>query len=752
MELLAPCSSKETFFAALNAGADAIYLGGKQFSARAYAENFTIEDIKECIDIAHAVNVEVHITVNTLLFEEEFEECFKMCEEYIALGVDALIIQDLGLISKIHRCYPNFPIHASTQLNVHNVSEALMLKKLGVTRIVMARESSLEDIKEIIKKTHLEIEVFAHGALCVSCSGQCLMSSFIGNRSGNRGRCAQPCRLEGKIVTSEGKIISDNYPLSMKDLCTIENLPLFEQIGITSLKIEGRMKNQEYIYHTVKAYRDVLDGKKFDGEVEAKLKTAFNREYTKGFILNETGNKTLNQKTSSHIGLEIGKVTKITKNSFFLVLKEDLSLHDGLRDLTLAKGFLLTHFKFKGFDVHYAKKGSYIEIISPIKGIKINDIIVKTKSKVLEDETKIGINTLRKIPLNGYFFARENNFMSFTLSENDLSYTAYSMLNLEKSKNAFSIKEDLLLRLSKTDKYPFILENVDFDIEPGLFYPIKELNELRRNAYEGFYNLKIESAHQKNIKVNEKEINLKDNETINEIATIENENQLKVVLEYPFTYIFVPENLYTKYHEQDSRIHLHLKRMGKDNIEEKLSLAPYLSSCSSFLSPYGNITNHEALLTLLRNNYLGVILSYELNLDNALKLKNKFSEIYQIKPNLFYPIYGHIDYMLLKSCPIATGSKKEIKCGLCHKNKYFYVDRKDVKYPLLTTSDCYIKVLSPLPLSLISKKKIIKQNFIPYFNFTLENSEQVKNVLEAYFNDDIELYDYFEGHFYKSPE
>ncbi len=752
MELLAPCSSKETFFAALNAGADAIYLGGKQFSARAYAENFTLEDIKECIDIAHAVNVKVHIAVNTLLFEDEFDECFKMCEEYISSGADALIIQDLGLINKIHSCYPNYPIHASTQLNVHNVSEAMMLKKLGVTRIVMAREATLLDIKEIIKKTHLEIEVFAHGALCVSCSGQCLMSSFIGNRSGNRGRCAQPCRLEGKIISSEGKVAASNYPLSMKDLCTIENLSLFQQMGIASLKIEGRMKNQEYIYHTVKAYRDVLDGKKFDAELDAKLKTSFNREYTKGFILNEIGSRTLNQKTSSHIGLEIGKVTKITKNSFFMVLKEDLSLHDGLRDLNLEKGFLLTHFKFKGFDVHFAKKGSYVEIISPIKGIKINDIIVKTKSKVLEEETKNSLNSIRRIPLNGYFYAKENDFMSFTLYENDLSYTAYSTIKLEKSKSAFVSREDIFSRLSKTDKYPFILANADFDIEPGLFYPIKELNELRRIAYEEFYKLKIESAHQKFANIQEKELNINQNNSINEVVTVENEEQLKVVLTYPFSYIFVPENLYTKYHDQDLRIHLHLKRMGKDNLEDKLSLTPYLSNCASFLSPYGNITNSKALAAVLKNDYLGVILSYELSLENALKLKNSFINKYKINPNLFYPIYGHIDYMLLKSCPIATGFKKDTKCGLCHKDNYFYVDRKEVKYPLITTQDCFIRVLSPLPLSLISKKKTIKQNFIPYFNFTIENSEQIKNVLEAYFNDEYEMYESFEGHFYKSPD
>lgn len=752
MELLAPCSSKETFYAALNAGADAIYLGGKNYSARAYAENFSYEDIKECIISAHAINVKIHIAVNTLLFADEIEDCINECVKYIELGVDALIIQDLGLIYRLHMMYPDFPIHASTQLNVHNLNEAKMLKELGVKRIVMARETNIKDIKEIIDKTHLEVEVFVHGALCVSGSGQCLMSSFIGNRSGNRGKCAQPCRLEGKIVSENGEAIKDQYPLSMKDLCALDYLDYLEKIGVSSIKIEGRMKNKEYIFHTVRTYRKALDKVLNDIDREKKvLKTVFNRGYTKGFIFDEKNNRTLNQKSSSHIGVVLGKVKKLGKHSFFIVLNEDLSLHDGLRDINIQDGFLLTHFKFKGNDVHFAKKGDYVEIISPIKNIKVDDIIVKTRSKELENVVEENLKKKRKLDINAFFTAKENQEMTLTLYENDVFYSFSSKIKLEKSKTVFTSSDDLKERLNKSDIYPYNLKTIDFDIEPGLFYPLKELNELRKNAFKGFYELKLEMNHQSyqlcSIKNNIKKLPLESKE----IVSVEKEEQLFEVLKYPFETIYLPYSLFVKYRDSDSRLKLMNKRMGKDFLETENSLSPYISKKGEILSPYANITNHFALACALNNNYKNVILSYELSFEDALKIKQNFKNIYEKDLNVYFPIYGHIDYMLIKSCPIATGYKKEPKCGLCRKNDYYYVDRLGVKYPLKTDEECFIRVLSPKPLSLIAKKNVINADFIPYFAFTIENKETTKSVLEAYFSDEAETYAYFEGHFYKSP-
>ncbi len=748
MELLAPCSSLKTFYAALNAKADAVYLGGKNYSARAYAENFTLEEIKQCIDMAHAVNVKVYIVVNTLLFDEEFDDCLSICEEYIKMGVDSFIIQDIGLLEKIHALYPKFPLHASTQLNVSTVEQAKALKAIGVKRVVLARELSIEKIKEIIDKTHLEVEVFVHGALCVSCSGQCLMSSFIGNRSGNKGKCAQPCRLEGKIVSQnfDSGLI---YPLSMKDLALINYLDKLKEIGVTSLKIEGRMKSVEYIYHTVKIYREKLDNILNKNALQV-LKTTFNRSYTKGFMFHEDKGNILNQKSSSHIGVEIGKVSKVNKNSFFIVLKDNLNLHDGIRDLNIKDGFLLTHFKLKGNDIHYAKKGDYVEIISPIKGIKVNDVIVKTKSKVLEDEANSHLKDLRKVGIGAYFYARENEEMVLNLYEGEISITVSSSIKLTKSNNIFITKDELTKRLNKSDVYPYYLNNITFDIDENLFYPLKDLNELRRNAYSLFHEQKILSFKNRYQKVNVKKVSLKEYAKTNELCSVYNEEQLKCVLNYPFSSIFVNEELYKKYKNLDSRIHLAKYRFGENLVSDEECLVQYYANKGLFVSSYANVTNYHSLYAFLKNNYKGVILSYEISFDDAKKLKNNFENEYKIKPLLYYPIYGHVEYMLLKACPIASSSNKKERCGLCHKEQYYYVDRKNIKYPLISDNRCMIKVLSNEKLSLLRKKEIIKKYFIPYFYFSLEKEDEIKKVLDYYFFDEYFEEEGMDGHFYKS--
>ena len=289
VELLSPAGSLESFKAAISAGADAVYLGGKMFSARAYASNFSNEEIKELIEYAHIRDVKVYVTVNTLIFEDEFDEAIKFIDHLYKSDVDGVLLQDLGLANYLHICYPELVLHASTQLNCHNLSEAKALMKLGFKRIVLAREVSLQEAKKI-KELGVEVEVFVHGALCVSYSGQCLMSSFIGNRSGNRGRCAQPCRNEMKVISKDKE--SDKFGISTKDMCSVEYINQLLDIGIDSLKIEGRMKKEEYVYQVVSSYRKSIDGyysnQKVNYQEEIfKMKSLFNREFTKSYLFND---------------------------------------------------------------------------------------------------------------------------------------------------------------------------------------------------------------------------------------------------------------------------------------------------------------------------------------------------------------------------------------------------------------------------------------------------------------------------------
>lgn len=754
MELLSPAGSKESFYCALNSGADAIYIGGKSFSARAYATNFTYEDIKECVREAHLRNVLVYVTVNTLLFEDELEKCIKECEEYISLGVDAFIIQDLGLASILRRLFPTFPLHASTQMNVFNVDQAKKLKELGITRIVLARECPLSLVKEIKEKTNLEIEVFVHGALCVSFSGQCLMSSFIGDRSGNRGRCAQPCRMKGRLLSSKNTS-NEGYMLSTKELCDLEYIDKLKEVGVDSLKIEGRMKGIEYIYTTISYYRKKIDGDKFSlSKALDDLKTSYNRDFTRGYMLNESPTKLLNQSTSSHQGIILGKVSKVTPNSFFLVLKTDLALHDGIKVKNSEDGFLITHFKIKGNDVKEAKSGDYVEIISRVKNIRVGDIILKTKSSILENFANKVLKSNRKVKVTGYFSASKENGLSFTLFDNDLSYTAYRYVQLEKSISSFTSKKDILDRLKKSDTYPFDLDYVDFDIEPGLFYPTSLLNDIRREAYKGLYDVKIDSQNKhdkssiKNLKLEKKEMEF------NTICSVEKEEQLKLCLTYPFKYIFINSSkLYEKYKDTDSRIRYHKKRFIEKSENQQEALVNYPSRYNSFISPYGNVTNSETLAYFLSLNAKGVILSHELSYAKSMMLKEEFVKKYEFNPPLYYQIYGHIELMLLKSCPIASNKKFEnIGCNLCHSDQYYFEDRTKVKYPLLGDENCLTRVYSDKPISLFDKLDRIKKDFSIYMAFTIENEEMTKNILDMYFFDKKEKIDGFIGHFNKTAE
>ena len=248
VELLAPAGDFSCLKAAIEAGCDAVYIGGKLFGARAFSSNFTDDEIIKAINYAHLFGVKVYVTTNTLIYDKEVERFLEYISFLHKNNVDAVIIQDLGMLDLVRQTFPNLEVHASTQMHIHNLDGASFMEKLGVKRVVLARETSISKIKEIKEKTNIDIEIFIHGALCVSYSGQCLMSSLIGNRSGNRGTCAGSCRQSYSIVDENNNIILNNkYPLSMKDLCSLENLKTLLDIGVTSLKIEGRMKSSSYV-------------------------------------------------------------------------------------------------------------------------------------------------------------------------------------------------------------------------------------------------------------------------------------------------------------------------------------------------------------------------------------------------------------------------------------------------------------------------------------------------------------------------
>ena len=258
-ELLAPAGSMESLKAAICAGCDAVYLSGKKYGARSFATNFDNDELIEAIKLCHLYGIKIYVTVNTLIFEDEVEEFLNYIDFLHVNNVDAIIIQDIGMVDLIRKTYPNLELHASTQMHIHNLEGVKLLEKLNIKRAVLARETSIDTIKKIKNNTNLELEIFVHGALCVSYSGQCLMSYLIGGRSGNRGACAGSCRLPYDVIRENKKLNIGHYPLSMKDLNTLSNIDKLIDLNIDSIKIEGRMKRPEYVYIVVALYRKVID-------------------------------------------------------------------------------------------------------------------------------------------------------------------------------------------------------------------------------------------------------------------------------------------------------------------------------------------------------------------------------------------------------------------------------------------------------------------------------------------------------------
>ena len=364
IELLSPAGNFKSLYFAIHNGADAVYIGGKKYGARSYADNFNDEEIIDAIKYCHLYGVKLYVTINTIIFDNEVEEFINYVKFLHDNNVDAVIMQDIGMIKKVRELIPDFEIHASTQLHNNNESQIKLLEELGVKRVVFARELSIENINKI--NSNIEKEVFVHGAMCVSYSGRCLFSSMNNSRSGNRGECVASCRLRYKLLQNDEILdIKEEYLLSTKELNTINCIDRLIECGIDSLKIEGRMKSPEYVGFITKMYRNAIDsyynGKKYiiDKENLKKMMTLYNREYTQGYLFGDYGNKLMNIKSPNHQGLPIGKVVNITKKKITIKLFEDLTQEDGIRFVEEQKGMIVNKlYNEKGFLVKKVRKNN----------------------------------------------------------------------------------------------------------------------------------------------------------------------------------------------------------------------------------------------------------------------------------------------------------------------------------------------------------------------------------------------------------
>nr|MBQ8252514.1 U32 family peptidase [Lachnospiraceae bacterium] len=421
-ELLSPAGDKECFMAALAAGADAIYVGGAKYGARAYAKNFAQEDLTECLRAAHLLDKKVYLTVNTLMKEEELDQLVSFLKPYYEEGLDGVIIQDLGALLRIREAFPGLELHASTQMTVTGPRAAQLLKEYGVSRVVPARELSLDEISVIKKETGLEIETFVHGAMCYGYSGQCLFSSTMGERSGNRGRCAGPCRLPYRTEYMGRQLNRQNelYQLSLKDLCTLEILPQLLEAGIDSFKIEGRMKSPEYVSFVTGMYRKYMD------------------LYTK--------NPEKYRVSDSDI--------ELLKNKFSRG--------------SIQPGYYFTH---NGRELVTMDKPGY----QSFAGLEATEKAEPADLRDLE---------CPKIDLIGHFTAHKNEPVCLMVYKEGALETTIAVTGAEagEAQKCAATPDDVKKQLCKTGNTFFSFKEISFEMDQDLFLPNKELNELRRNA------------------------------------------------------------------------------------------------------------------------------------------------------------------------------------------------------------------------------------------------------------------------------
>lgn len=487
IELLAPAGSYEALVAAVQSGADAVYFGGKNFGARAFANNFDKESIKKAIAYAHIRGVKAYITVNTLIFDSEINEFLDYIGFLYENDADAIILQDIGMVSAIRPLFPDFEIHASTQMSIANLEDALFYQSMGFKRIVLARENSAEEIAHIKKNVDIEIESFVHGALCVSYSGKCLFSYVKGGRSANRGECAQPCRQRYHVTNSKKTIGSDHF-LSTRDLCTIGDLKKIVDNGTDSLKIEGRMKRHEYVATVVKSYREALDalyaGQTVDHDaLITKMANVFNRKFTKGFILNEEAKDIVNSQTPNNIGTHLGTVEKLDKRNKKVTIKldQELSVGDGL-SLGEHVGRILINNQI----VDQADKGDLITL-DYIGEAKAGDPIRKTSDKKILDEAKnYQQKEFIKIPLYMNLSIKKDQSPVLVITDHmghEVTFRDHSLVAESAKTNALS-QAIVESQLSKLESTPYYMKELSIDMEEDVFLKISTLNHLRREAVE----------------------------------------------------------------------------------------------------------------------------------------------------------------------------------------------------------------------------------------------------------------------------
>ena len=765
IELLAPVGSFESLRAAVQNGANAVYLGGREFSARASANNFDRDELKEAVEYAHIRDVDVFVTVNTLIKQREIEDFIDYIKYLYDIDVDAIILQDIGMAKLIKDLLPDFELHASTQMVAHSIEDVRYLENIGFNRVVLARELNLEEIKYICDNTNVDIEVFVHGALCVCYSGQCLMSSMIGSRSGNRGRCAQPCRQKYELVDlNNNEVISTDgeYLLSPRDLNTIEDIDKIIKTGVHSLKIEGRMKRPEYVATVIRSYRQAIEqyikNKKINisNETINDLYTIFNRKFTKGYVLNQVGKDIMNPQKPNNVGLYIGKVIDYNKKSKKLKLKLENPLKKG-DGINLGGGTIGRIIKDNEI-VERGNKGDIIEI-DFIGDVRNNQKVYKTSDSELitkaqksyEDEVEN-----KKINIKAEIILKLNDYPKLILKDTRGNSVEVISDKLVEKAIKVSLSEDKVIsQLSKLGNTPYELADINIDMDEDISIPISVLNQLRRDAID---NLNKKRAIVNIRKYKEVSVKYKPNNISKSIESkirvkVRNIEQLKASLKYNIDAIYYEDintlddaiilgkkqNIKIIYSSprilRNNEYNL-LNKLNKLNKLENIQVGNlgtinYFKNKNLYIDYYLNSFNSESINHFVSQNAKTVCISTELNIS-------------EIKETLLYTnaeieslVYGYIPLMITEYCPMGVltrDCKKDKRCDTCNKSIYYLRDIKGEEYRLSQDIFCRTTIYNTKPLFILDDLKTLNDIGINVFrlDFTLEKDNEVEDILNLF--------------------
>lgn len=766
-ELLCPSGDLDSLKAALYAGCDAVYLGGTKYSARAYASNFTDEELKKSIDFVHLFNAKVYITINTILKNTEIIDAYNYAVNVWNLGVDALIVQDMGLVYLLKKYNPEIELHASTQMTIHNYEGAKYAHfTLGLKRLVLSRELSIGEIKSISKD--FETEIFIHGALCISYSGKCLMSSLLTGRSGNRGRCSQNCRMKYKLLDSLDKVNAEGFLMSPKDLNTIDILNEIVDTNTASLKIEGRMKRKEYVFEVANQYRKKLDGFKTNEKNIAQL---FNREgFNKSFMLGNDGKDMMAVNSPKNTGLILGKC-----NKGFIYLQENIRLGDGVGNKN--NGFFVTKIiDSKNKEIKEAFIGQKVKIY-PNK-YKDNDILYKTNDNELIKNINSRLKELfpRKLPITIECNFNIDKNIELKVKYENIEITKYGDI-VQKAQKAPISKDKLIDSLSKSGDTVFFVDDVLINSYEEGFIGIGKLNEVRRELLEELKNKIIEVN--KNEKINliniENEINLHNDQNleiskniehrknlenkvkfkVQNFAVVSKDEQVKIIENSDFIICFYPfyknkEFINLKYvldyDKLNKPYYLRLPEIIKEEFDVIIKFIEKLKNLKAIVS------DNLGIFSYFKEKY-EIIGDYKLNIVNSIaplafkgvnfftiseELNGKEINDFINKDNKFIKLYGYDELMISEFCPVGAycgGKSHNIACSEpCIEENYKLLDDKKESFPILTDIFCRSYIFNGKVKEIFDKRESLVRNGYSLFrlDFTSENENEVIEALNCY--------------------